>query len=48
VWENIPVLKEFLYVLVPGVVVSTIAVVVVSLLTTPPPEPSAADIDAGQ
>jgi len=59
VWESIPVLKEFLYVLIPGVVVSSIAVIVVSLLTTPPPGPAltgdaaagdakAAGVDAGQ
>jgi sodium/proline symporter len=46
VWQNIPVLNDFLYVLIPGVVVSTIMVVVVSLLTTPPPEAAAVDIDA--
>ena len=46
VWQNIPVLNDFLYVLIPGVVVSTIMVVVVSLVTTPPPLPAAADIDA--
>jgi sodium/proline symporter len=46
VWQNIPVLNDFLYVLIPGVVVSTIMVVVVSLLTTPPPEAPAVDIDA--
>lgn len=45
VWQNIPVLNDFLYVLIPGVVVSTLAVVVVSLLTTPPAG-TATDIDA--
>ncbi len=33
VWKNIPVLNDFLYVLIPGVVVSTLVVVAVSLLT---------------
>ena len=46
VWKNIPALNDFLYVLIPGVVVSTIMVVAVSLVTKPPPEPAAADIDA--
>jgi Na+/proline symporter len=45
VWQNIPVLNDFLYVLIPGVVVSTLAVVTVSLLSTPPAG-AAADIDA--
>ncbi len=45
VWQNIPVLNDFLYVLIPGVVVSTLAVVIVSLLTTPPAG-TATDIDA--
>lgn len=45
VWQNIPVLNDFLYVLIPGVVVSTLAVVIVSLLTTPPAG-RATDIDA--
>jgi len=40
------VLNDFLYVLIPGIVVSTLMVVAVSLVTTPPPEPVAADIDA--
>lgn len=46
VWKNIPVLNDFLYVLIPGVVVSTLAVVVVSLLTEVPRAGAAADIDA--
>jgi sodium/proline symporter len=46
VWQNIPALNDFLYVLIPGVAVSTIMVVVVSLVTTPPPLPAAADVDA--
>lgn len=45
VWQNIPLLNDFLYVLIPGVVVSTLAVVIVSLLTTPPAG-TATDIDA--
>jgi sodium/proline symporter len=46
VWKNIPVLNDFLYVLIPGVVVSTLAAVVVSLLPEVPRAGAAADIDA--
>jgi sodium/proline symporter len=37
VWKNVSVLSEFLYELVPGVVVSLVVIVVVSLLTGPAP-----------
>jgi sodium/proline symporter len=42
VWQNIAVLNDFLYVLIPGVVVSTAAVLIVSRFTRPPAEGSAA------
>jgi sodium/proline symporter len=48
VWKNITVLNDFLYVLIPGVVVSTLAVVIVSLLTKPPGTGAADDIDANE
>jgi len=36
VWKNIGMLSDFIYELVPGVIVSALVIVVVSLLTTPP------------
>ena len=38
VWRLIPTLRDIIYELVPGFIVSTVLVIVVSLLTTPPPE----------
>jgi len=36
VWHNVPVLKDFVYELVPAFIFALIAVVVGSLLTSPP------------
>ena len=36
IWKNIGVLSDFIYELVPGVIISTLVIVVVSLLTAPP------------
>lgn len=47
IWQNIPLLNDFLYVLIPGVAVSTVVIIAVSLLTRPPVTASAAvDVDA--
>ena len=38
IWHNVPVLKDFVYELVPAFIFAAIAVVVGSLLTSPPAE----------
>lgn len=38
VWHNVPVLKDFVYELVPAFILALVAVVVVSLMTKPPRE----------
>jgi Na+/proline symporter len=35
-WKNVGMLSDFVYELVPGVLISTLVIVIVSLLTTPP------------
>jgi sodium/proline symporter len=43
IWKNVSMLSDFIYELVPGVIVSTLVIVIVSLLTRPPA--GAAELD---
>lgn len=38
VWRLVPVLKAFIYELIPGFICSTLLIIIVSLLTSPPPD----------